>query len=83
VTDGVHYQSQHVILQHMYKEKGIKDKEGKRYKYESLCKKQGDLTLKFRQVLQKYTKLKVNKEYKNIITHKIFPNEMLTADKHE
>jgi hypothetical protein len=42
-----------------------------------------NLTDNCHQVLQKYTKLQVNGEYKNIITHKIFSNKMPLTDKHD
>jgi hypothetical protein len=44
-------------------------------------KNEGNLTVNCHQALQRYTKLQVNGEYKNIITHKIYHSEMSGTDK--
>jgi hypothetical protein len=46
-------------------------------------KNKENLTVNCRQALQKYTKLLVNGDYRNIVTHKIYHSEMSRADKHK
>jgi len=45
-------------------------------------KNKENLTVNCHQMLQKYTKLQANGEYKNIITRKIYHSEISRADKH-